>query len=140
MKITKQHLTQVIKEELLVVMEQEGEEKEYMYLSEVFAKALTDFVNETPILHTNHDVVEAIVTYDFTDDGERNALVLGTIKNGGGDFLYDFIKENGLLPALQTKIEQYAEKFAKPTKRPRKLTIIPYSDYQWNEDKWGENL
>jgi len=140
MKITKSQLKQIIKEEIERVMEPEGEEREYLRLGEVFEKALTDFVNETPALHTNNDVVEALVDYDYGHSDKYNALVLGTVIVGGGDFLYDFIEENGLLPALQTKIEQYAEKFAKPTKRPRKLTIIPYSDYEWNEDKWGMEL
>ena len=140
MKITKSQLKEIIKEELGKVMEPVGEDYEYLRLGEVFEKALTDFVNETPALHTNNDVVEALVDYDYGHSDKYNALVLGTVIAGGGDFLYDFIEENGLLPALQTKIEQYAEKFAKPTKRPRKLTIIPYSKYEWNEDKWGMEL
>ena len=142
MKLTKEKLKQIIREEMESVMGQEGGEREYQPLSDVLGDALRDFVDETPALHTNDRVVEAVTDHDWGFSDRYNGLYLGTIKKlgGGGDFLYDFIEEKGLLPALQTKMEQYAEERAKPTKRPRKMTIIPYSDYEWNEDEWGEDL
>ena len=139
MKITKTQLKQIIKEELGRVMEQE----EYLPLYKVFGKALNDFVEETE-LRNNPEVVEAVKDYDWETDYEdwdkRNVLVLGTIKHAGGDFLYDAIKEAGLLDSLLDKLVSYSEQYAKPVKRPRKIGIIPYTEYKWNEDKWGEEL
>jgi hypothetical protein len=140
MKITKSQLKKIIKEELGRVIEGGEEEIEYRPLGHVLGDALRDFVDETPALHTDERVAEAVRDYDWGFSDQFNGLYLGTIKGGGGDFLYDFIEEKGLLPALQAKMEQYVEERAKPTKRPRKLTIIPYTRYEWNEDEWGENL
>jgi hypothetical protein len=109
----------------------------------LLGKALRDLVSETE-LKNDPDVVEAVEDHDYETDYEnwdrRSVLVLGTIKSDGGDALYTAIEKAGLLDDLLKKMESYVKQHAKPVKRPRKLGIIPYSDYQWNEDKWGEEL
>jgi hypothetical protein len=139
MKLTKSKLKQIIKEELGRVLEKE----EYKPLYEVLGMALQDFVKETD-LKLDPKVAEALKDYDWTTEDQdwkgTTALVLGTIEQAGGDYLYDVMKDAGLLDALLQKMHEYAEKFAKPVKRKRKLAIIPYSDHMWNEDKWGEEL
>jgi hypothetical protein len=112
MKITKRQLKRIIKE-AIEAMEAPAE-KEFQSVSVLLGKALRDLVSETE-LKNDPDVVEAVEDHDYETDYEnwdrRSVLVLGTIKSDG-----------------------------EPVKRPRKLGIIPYSDYQWNEDKWGEEL
>ena len=141
MKITKQQLRRIIKE-AIEAMEAPAE-KEFQSVSVLLGKALRDLVSETE-LKNDPDVVEAIEDHDYETDYEnwdrRSVLVLGTIKMGGGDALYTAIEKAGLLDDLLKKMESYVKQHAKPVKRPRKLGIIPYSDYQWNEDKWGEEL
>ena len=135
MKLTKRRLKQIIKEEI------EKSAQEYLPLHKVFGKALMDFLEETELKNNPH-VVEAVRDYDWTTDYEEldreNVLVLGTIEGAGGDFLYDTIDSAGLLDALLQKLESYSEQYGKPTKVPRKIGVIPYSEYKWNEDKWEE--
>jgi hypothetical protein len=141
MKLTKSKLKQLIKEEIEAM--DAPAEKEFQSVSALLGKALRDLVGETE-LKNDPDVVEAVEDHDYSTDYEdwdrRSVLVLGTIKMGGGDALYTAIEKAGLLDDLLKKMESYVEQHAKPVKRPRKLGIIPYSDYQWNEDKWGEEL
>ena len=141
MKLTKSKLKQLIKEEIEAM--EAPAEKEFQSVSALLGKALRDLVGETE-LKNDPDVVEAVEDHDYSTDYEdwdrRSVLVLGTIKMGGGDALYTAIEKAGLLDDLLKKMESYVEQHAKPVKRPRKLGIIPYSDYQWNEDKWGEEL
>ena len=141
MKITKQQLKRIIKE-AIEAMEAPAK-KEFQSVSVLLGKALRDLVSETE-LKNDPDVVEAVEDHDYETDYEnwdrRSVLVLGTIKRDGGDALYTAIEKAGLLDDLLKKMESYVKQHAKPVKRPRKLGIIPYSDYQWNEDKWGEEL
>jgi hypothetical protein len=141
MKITKRQLRRIIKE-AIEAMEAPAK-KEFQSVSVLLGKALRDLVSETE-LKNDPDVVEAVEDHDYETDYEnwdrRSVLVLGTIKGGGGDALYTAIEKAGLLDDLLKKMESYVKQHAKPVKRPRKLGIIPYSDYQWNEDKWGEEL
>ena len=66
---------------------------------------------------------------------------MGTIIDYGGDRLYNLIAAvDPGFKNLLTKIHDYAIKLGKPVKRPRKFGVIPYTDYKWNEDAWGEEL
>ena len=103
--------------------------------------AFEDFVAEKG-LNEDPQFKEGFEDHDYTTHyfDIHNQLVLGTIRSAGGDYLYNHIEEKGLLPELEEKIGDYVQKYTNPRKRPAKIQIIPYTDYQWNEDRYGEEL
>jgi len=103
--------------------------------------AFEDFVAEKN-LNEDPQFKEGFEDHDYTTHyfDIHNQLVLGTIRSAGGDYLYNHIEEKGLLPELEEKIGDYVQKYTNPRKRPAKIQIIPYTDYQWNEDRYGEEL
>jgi hypothetical protein len=113
---------------------------EYLFTEDFMLKALKDFIAETPALANDEAVIEHMEDHDY-EVQNNSQLVLGTIKWGGGDRLYNLIAAvDPGFKNLLTKIHDYAIKFGKPVKRPRKFGVIPYTDYKWNEDAWGEEL
>ena len=103
--------------------------------------AFEDFVAENG-LNEDPQFKDGFEDHDYTTHyfDIHNQLVLGTIRSAGGDYLYNHIEEKGLLPELEEKIGDYVQKYTNPRKRPAKIQIIPYTDYQWNEDRYGEEL
>jgi len=113
---------------------------EYLDTGDFMLKALRDFIAETPALANDEAVAKAMKNHSY-EVQNRLELVLGTIKWDGGDRLYNLIAAvDPGFKNLLTKIHDYAIKFGKPVKRPRKFGVIPYTDYKWNEDAWGEEL
>jgi hypothetical protein len=103
--------------------------------------AFEDFVAENG-LNEDPQFKDGFEDHDYTTHyfDIHNQLVLGTIRRGGGDYLYNHIEEKGLLPELEEKMRDYVQKYTNPRKRPAKIQIIPYTNYQWNEDSYGEEL
>jgi hypothetical protein len=103
--------------------------------------AFEDFVAEKG-LNEDPQFKDGFEDHDYTTHyfDIHNQLVLGTIRRGGGDYLYNHIEEKGLLPELEEKMRDYVQKYTNPRKRPAKIQIIPYTNYQWNEDSYGEEL
>tara|TARA_R110000824_G_scaffold337912_1_gene524471 strand:- start:356 stop:913 length:558 start_codon:yes stop_codon:yes gene_type:complete len=116
---------------------------EYLGTERILEEALRDFIAETPKLANDSNVIEDMEDYNYNTqyiDG-TNELVLGTIIDGGGDRLFDAVAAaDPGLKNLLAKIHDYAIKFGKPTKKLRKFAVVPYTDYEWNEDSWGEEL
>ena len=117
--------------------------EEYLGTWDFVFKALKDFIAETPALAKGPSVAEDIdddaYTMEYQD--RSNNLVLGTIIDGGGDRLYHTIAAaDPGFKNLLAKMHDYAVKYGKPVKRPRKFGVIPYTDHYWNEDDWGEDL
>ena len=103
--------------------------------------AFEDFVAENG-LNEDPQFKDGFEDHDYTTHyfDAHNQLVLGTIRRAGGDYLYEHIEKSGLLPELEEKIRDYVQKYTNPRKRPAKIQIIPYTNYQWNEDRYGEEL
>ena len=116
---------------------------EYLDTSDFMLKALKDFIAETPALANDEAVIEHMEDHDYGIQSRSgvNELYLGTIIDYGGDRLYNLIAAvDPGFENLLTKIHDYAIKLGKPTKKPRKFGVVPYTDYKWNEDAWGEEL
>jgi len=103
--------------------------------------AFEDFVAENG-LNEDPQFKDGFEDHDYTTHyfDTHNQLVLGTIRRAGGDYLYEHIEKSGLLPELEEKIRDYVQKYTNPRKRPAKIQVIPYTNYQWNEDRYGEEL
>ena len=103
--------------------------------------AFEDFVAENG-LNEDPQFKDGFEDHDYTTHyfDTHNQLVLGTIRRAGGDYLYEHIEKSGLLPELEEKMRDYVQKYTNPRKRPAKIQIIPYTNYQWNEDRYGEEL
>jgi len=103
--------------------------------------AFEDFVAENG-LNEDPQFKDGFEDHDYTTHyfDAHNQLVLGTIRRAGGDYLYEHIEKSGLLPELEEKIRDYVQKYTNPRKRPAKIQVIPYTNYQWNEDRYGEEL
>lgn len=128
MRITENKLRSVIRE---VIKEAIGGRAA---ASARIESAFLNFVDAHPELTDDPDFMAALQDRDYMatyDDMSRTTqLVLGTIISGGGDKMYKIVEKMGLLPELQRAIAGLAKKVA----------VIPYSEYHWNEDVWGADL
>ena len=113
---------------------------EYLFTEDFMLKALKDFIAETPALANDEAVVKAMKNHSYAVQN-NSQLVLGTIQWDGGARLYNLIAAvDPGFKNLIAKIQDYAVRFGRPWKKPRKFSVIPYTDYKWNEDAWGEEL
>jgi hypothetical protein len=119
-----------------------------MGMAAVLPAAFEQFVQQRPELMNDPLFKEGCkygvdTTYEVSTG--RNLLVLGTVIDGGGDYIYDILNDALLLPALQRSLQQAVDTAVtagklKQTKKKRSVGIIPYSEYEWNADVLGEEI
>lgn len=140
MKLTVNQLRRIIKEEISRMLV-EGEKT--MTTGEAILRGFEQFMSERSELTELPEVAQAMeqqdYRIDYDDIGKVNQLILGTIIDGGGDALYDALGGDGI-EELEQFLGEYVEAHAKPLKKPRIIKVIPYSEYRFNEDEFGEEL
>jgi len=87
--------------------------------------AWNDFVEEEK-LREIPDLKEKIENHGL-ERGYQNRLHIGTMGSiytgKGGDYLYDHIRENNLLPKLKAKMFDYLKRYTNPSQMPKRLTL-----------------
>ena len=87
--------------------------------------AWNDFVEEEG-LREIPDLKEKIENHG-PEMGYQNKLHIGKIgriyTGKGGDYLYDHIKKNKLLPKLKAKMFDYLKRYTNPSQIPKRLTL-----------------
>lgn len=144
MKLTAAQLRRIIKEEVQKSLKNDATSAPVGGTGERIRQAFEKFVAMHPELMEDPDVAHGMENYGYTSSYSRasgaNQLVLGSLEAEGGDAMYDAVVAAGLLDSLKKFVEKHVNSTGPATKRPRKFEVIPYSEYQWNEDKRGADL
>ena len=94
--------------------------------------AWRDFVEEEK-LREIPDLKEKIENHGL-ERGYQNTLHIGSTRriytDKGGDYLYDYIRENKLLPKLKAKMRDYLKRYTNPSQIPKRLTLTRGIDIQ----------